>query len=260
MKNGAASTQSSTDALSRKNPSLYPGTELEAMTGAPNYHSWIFDIFKPYLGAHMVEVGAGVGSFTELILTHHACKTLSLVEPSDSMYERLRVHLRQRQLESGIIVDMYHSTFVEAAGLIKAEQAPDSIIYVNVLEHIADDEGELETVRRTLSESGRVFIFVPALKWLFSPFDERVGHVRRYSKSELEQKLRRAGFKILSSAYFDFPGIFPWWLNYCVLRSVTMDPGAVSFYDQFVIPVVRRIESVIAMPIGKNIIAIAEKR
>jgi len=259
VNNGASPTQeTATNARARKEASAYPGTELEAMTGAPNYHSWILDIFKPYLGAHLVEVGAGVGSFSELILTQHVCKTLSLVEPSDSMYEQLRVHLRQ--LDSGVNLDLYHSTFVEAADLIKSEQAPDSIIYVNVLEHIADDEGELEVVCRTLSESGRVFIFVPALKWLFSTFDERVGHVRRYSKSELEQKLRRAGFKILSCAYFDFPGIFPWWLNYRLLKSVTMDPGAVRFYDQFIIPAVRRIESVIAMPIGKNVIAVAEKR
>ncbi len=238
--------------------SSYPGTELEAMIEAQNYHSWILEIFKPYLGAHLVEVGCGVGSFSELILTQHVCKTLSLIEPSDALYEQLRVHLRQ--LDSGVPVDMYHATFVEAANLIKSEQAPDSIIYVNVLEHIADDEGELEAVRRTLSESGRVFIFVPALKWLFSTFDERVGHVRRYSKLELEQKLRRAGFKILRSAYFDFPGIFPWWINYCLLKSVTMDPGAVRFYDQFIVPTVRRIESVINMPIGKNLIAVAEKR
>jgi SAM-dependent methyltransferase len=239
--------------------STYPGTELEAMDGAANYHSWILEIFKPYLGAHLVEVGAGVGSFTELILTQHVCKTLALVEPSDSMYQQLRIHLRQR-LDSGVNLDMYHATFVEAADLIKSEQPPDSIIYVNVLEHIADDEGELEAVRRTLSDSGRVFIFVPALKWLFSNFDERVGHVRRYSKLELEQKLSRAGFKILSSAYFDFPGIFPWWINYRLLKSLTMNPGPVRFYDQFIIPAVRRIESRINMPIGKNVIAIAEKR
>ena len=236
----------------------YTGRELEAMSVASNYHAWILEIFKPYLGAHLVEVGAGIGSFSELILRQHVCKTLSLVEPSDSMYDQLRVHLRQ--LDSGVTLDLYHATFVEAADLIKSEQVPDSIIYVNVLEHIADDEGELEAVRRTLSESGRVFIFVPALKWLFSTFDERVGHVRRYSKSELEQKLHRAGFKILSSSYFDFPGIAPWWINYRLMKSVTMDPGAIRFYDRFIIPAVRRIESLITMPIGKNVIAIAEKR
>ncbi|MCM3871054.1 MAG: class I SAM-dependent methyltransferase [Pyrinomonadaceae bacterium] len=250
--------ESSTGSLSRNEERGYPGTELEAMSEAANYHRWILEIFKPYLGVHLVEVGAGIGSFSELILTEHVCKTLSLVEPSDSMYERLRIHVRQ--LDSDVTVDMYHATFVEAADLIKSEQAPDSIIYVNVLEHIADDETELSTVRRTLSASGRIFIFVPALQWLFGPFDERVGHLRRYSKSGLEEKLHRCGFKILRSSYFDFAGIAPWWFNYRLLRSVTLDPEAVRFYDQYIIPFVRRIESVVTMPIGKNVIAIAEKR
>lgn len=259
MNNVASSTQeSSTDSLSRKETSAYPGTELEAMSAASNYHRWILEIFKPYLGAHLVEVGAGLGSFSELILSQHVCKTLSLVEPSDSMYERLAAHVRQ--LDTSASVDTYHATFVEAADLIKTRHAPDSIIYVNVLEHIADDEGELDAVRLTLSECGRVFIFVPALQWLFGTLDERVGHLRRYSKSELEQKLRRSGFKIVRSAYFDFPGIAPWWLKYRLMKSVTMEPGAVRFYDRFIIPAVRRIESLITMPIGKNVIAIAEKR
>jgi SAM-dependent methyltransferase len=258
MNIGASSTQeSSTGSLSRKKASAYPGTELEAMSGASNYHRWILDIFKPYLGARLVEVGAGIGSFSELILSQHVCETLSLVEPSDSMYDRLAVHARQ--LDAHAIIDTYHATFVEAADLIKIRHAPDSIIYVNVLEHIANDEGELEAVRQTLAEHGRVFIFVPALKRLFGNFDKRVGHVRRYSKSELEAKLRHSGFKILHSTYFDFPGIVPWWFKYRLMKSDTLEPGAVMFYDRFIVPTVRRIESLIPMPLGKNVIAIAEK-
>jgi hypothetical protein len=228
------------------------------MSSASNYHRWILEIFKPYLGKHLVEVGAGIGSFSELILSHHPCETLSLVEPSDSMYERLAAHAQQ--LETSVHVDTYHATFVEAATLIKAKHVPDSILYVNVLEHIADDEGELNVVRLTLCERGRVFVFVPALKRLFANLDARVGHVRRYSKLELEEKLWRSGFRILHSTYFDFPGIAPWWFKYCLMKYDTLEPGAVRFYDRFIVPAVRRIESVVAMPIGKNVIAIAEKR
>jgi hypothetical protein len=236
----------------------YTGRELEAMSEASNYHRWILEIFAPYLGRHLVEVGAGLGSFSELILRQHVCKTLSLVEPSNSMFERLAAHIRQ--LDTSASVDTYHSTFVEVADLLKTRHAPDSIIYVNVLEHIADDEDELNFVQRTLSERGRVFLFVPALTWLFGNFDTRVGHFRRYSKPDLEGKLARSGFKILRSTYFDFPGIVPWWFKYRLMKSDTMEPGAVKFYDRFIVPTVRRIESKVTMPIGKNIIAIAEKR
>ena len=67
----------------------YTGRELEAMSEAGNYHRWILGIFAPYLGRHLVEVGAGLGSFSELIISHHACETLSLVEPSGDMYQQL---------------------------------------------------------------------------------------------------------------------------------------------------------------------------
>lgn len=236
----------------------YPGRELEAMDGAANYHRWILGIFKPLLGQHLVEVGAGLGSFSKLILEQHQCKTLALVEPSNDMYERLVPNANR--LGATTQIDTYHGTFPEAAPLIMAKEAPDSIIYVNVLEHIAEDEVELETIRSTLVDGGRAFLFVPALPWLYGAFDERVGHLRRYRKQELEEKLRRTGFKMVVSTYFDLPGIAPWWLKYCLLKSASMEPGGVRLYDRFIVPAARRIESFISPPIGKNVIVVAEKR
>ena len=236
----------------------YPGRELEAMDGASNYHRWILGIFKPFLGQHLVEVGAGLGSFSQLILAQHCCQTLSLVEPSKDMYEELVANARR--LSTTTQIDTYHGTFPEAAPLIKSKEAPDSIIYVNVLEHIAEDEVELETIQSTLAEGGRAFLFVPALPWLYGAFDERVGHLRRYKKQELEEKLRRTGFKTIVSTYFDLPGIAPWWLKYCLLKSASMEPGGVRLYDRFIVPAARRIESFISPPLGKNVIVVAEKR
>jgi SAM-dependent methyltransferase len=236
----------------------YTGRELEAMAEASNYHRWILEVFAPYLGSHLVEVGAGLGSFSELILSHHACETLALVEPSAEMYQQLNA--RARQMPAHPRIDTYHAGFPEAAPLIKAKHSPDSVIYVNVLEHIVDDAGELEAIHQTLSDDGRVFLFVPALSWLFGAFDERVGHLRRYTKSDLEEKLRRAGFQILLSNYFDLAGVAPWWIKYRLLKSTKMDPGGVRFYDRYVIPAARRFEAMIRPPLGKNVIVVAQKR
>jgi SAM-dependent methyltransferase len=236
----------------------YTGRELEAMSEASNYHRWILGIFAPYLGRHLVEVGAGLGSFSELILRHHACETLALVEPSAEMYQQLEA--RARRMPTSPRVDTYHANFPEAAPLIKAKHSLDSVIYVNVLEHIADDEVELAAIHRALSDHGRVFIFVPALSWLFGAFDERVGHLRRYTKSELEEKLRRTGFQTIISTYFDLAGIAPWWIKYRLLKSTKMQPGGVRLYDRYIVPTARRFEAVIHPPIGKNVIVVAEKR
>jgi SAM-dependent methyltransferase len=244
--------------ISCENGFTYTGRELEAMSEASNYHRWILQIFAPYLGRHLVEVGAGLGSFSELIVSNHACETLSLVEPSGEMYQQL--DLRARRMPTMPRVQVYHASFPEAAPLITACGSPDSIIYVNVLEHIEDDKAELGAVYRVLSDHGRVFLFVPALAWLYGAFDERVGHLRRYGKDELEEKLRRAGFQIIVSAYFDLVGIAPWWIKYRLLKSATLEPAGVKFYDRFIVPAARRFESVIKPPIGKNVIIVAEKR
>jgi hypothetical protein len=236
----------------------YAGRELEAMSEASNYRRWILGIFEPHLGRHLVEVGAGLGSFSDLILSNHSCESLALVEPSREMYKQLDARVRQMPESSRVCT--YHASFPDAAPLIKAERSPDSIIYVNVLEHIEDDEVELGAIHTTLSDHGRVFLFVPALPWLFGAFDERVGHHRRYTKGELEGKLKRAGFQIVVSSYFDLPGIAPWWIKYRLLRSTKMKPGAVRFYDRYIVPAARRFEAVIQPPLGKNIIVVAEKR
>jgi hypothetical protein len=235
----------------------YPGRELEAMDGAFNYHRWILATFKPFLGRHLVEVGSGLGSFSQLILQSHDADSLSLVEPSDRLYEGLVANVGA--LESSTRIETYHGIFPQVAETIKRKQAPDSILYVNVLEHIEDDRRELEVIHDTLSASGRLFLFVPALSWLYGAFDERVGHIRRYTKPELEQKLQKAGFKVVLSSYFDLPGIGPWWVKYCLLRSATMEPAGVKLYDRFIVPAARRLESLISPPLGKNVIAIAEK-
>lgn len=235
---------------------VYTGRELEAMSLAVNYHRWIFESLKPYLGRRLVEVGAGQGSFSEMLLECGA-EHVALVEPSGKMYEQLKAHLSR--LKTSVEVETYNATFSEVAEEIRAAHRPDSILYVNVLEHIEDDEAELALVHSTLCAKGRVFIFVPALRWLYGKFDEAVGHVRRYSRRELEEKCRRAGFKIIKSDYFDLLGVLPWYFKYRVLKSSSMEPWAVQLYDRYLVQVTKAIESAIRPPVGKNIVLVAEK-
>ncbi len=233
----------------------YAGRDLEAMSWAVNYHRWILRVFEPYLGKRLVEVGAGTGSFSELLLELRP-QSLSLVEPAPAMYRELE---RLKKLDTSTRIATYPTTFDKSSEQIRAEQSPDSIIYVNVLEHIADDQAELMSVNRTLERGGRVFIFVPALSWLYGPFDKRIGHHRRYSIPELVAKCSTAGFRILRASYFDILGIAPWWIKYRVLKSKELESGAVQLYDRHVVPIARALESRLQPPIGKNIILIAEK-
>lgn len=233
----------------------YAGKDLEAMDFAVRYHNWILEVFRPYLGKRIVEVGAGTGSFSELLLETQP-ESLTLVEPSE-MFERLELAMGSR---NGVSRPRLHNNiFRNVAAEIKDEQRPDSIIYVNVLEHIDDDELELEVVHDTLARGGRLFIFVPANQFLFSNFDRNIGHYRRYGKKELHQKLDAAGFRLVKSRWFDLLGVLPWLIKYRFMRSTTMGSGAVQAYDRYIVPAIRPIENLINPPIGKNLIVVAEK-
>jgi SAM-dependent methyltransferase len=234
----------------------YVGKDLEAMSFAVNYHRWILSTFAPYLGKRVVEVGAGTGSFSELLLEQRP-QSLSLVEPSRSMFSELSQHVQQ--FSGSVDLQLYNETFDRVAGQIRSRQQPDSIVYVNVLEHTADDESEIRVIRETLGPGGRVFIFVPALSWLYGSFDREINHYRRYSRRDIDSKCRAAGFTILVSRYFDLPGVLPWWVKYRLLQSRKMEPGAVRFYDRAVVPLAKRLEAMITPPLGKNILLVAEK-
>lgn len=232
---------------------VYIGTDLEAMSFAPNYHRWILDAFRPFLGKRLVEVGAGTGSFSAL-LAETEPESLDLVEPS-SMTDRLQKRFTNSDASKMRIFD---SLFIDASKEIKSRR-PDSIIYVNVLEHIEDDDAELAAVQETLEPGGRIFIFVPAHQWLYGAFDKSVGHFRRYTKPDLERKCLSAGFRILISTYFDLAGIAPWWIKYRLLKSSNLSPSSVRLYDKYIVPLSRRLDRTTSAPTGKNILLIGEK-
>lgn len=233
----------------------YIGRDLEAMSFAINYHKWIFNEFKPFLGEHIVEVGAGTGAFSELLLENKP-KSITLIEPSE-MFNFLEQNVLR--IDTKTPISLYQSIFTEVAKKIAEQKKVDSIVYVNVMEHIENDELELKTISDTLNKGGRCFIFVPALMPLYGEFDRKIGHFRRYTKKGLENKCKSAGFRILKSTYFDFAGIAPWFLKYRILKSDSLGSNAVTLYDKAFVPLIRKMEEIIKVPIGKNVLVIAEK-
>jgi SAM-dependent methyltransferase len=233
----------------------YAGRDLESMSFARNYRRWILDLFAPHLGRRLVEVGAGAGSFSELLVAR-APESLTLVEPS-AVCGRLRERVAGWRTAARVLV--LNDTFAGAAARLAEDERPDSVIYVNVLEHVEDDEAELRLVRDALAPGGRLFLFVPALAWLYGSFDRQVGHRRRYTRAGLARKCERAGLKVVKSVYFDAAGVLPWWVKYRLLRSEEMEPAAVRLYDRFCVPALRRVEALVPPPVGKNVLLVAEK-
>ena len=226
----------------------YPGKELEALSFAVNYHRWILDEFEPYLGETIAEVGAGIGSVSKLLL-EKSIKRLFAFEPSQNMYPLLAEELR-REERAQAINDFFSPRYAHAGF--------DSVVYINVLEHIQDDHTELANALKVLRPQGHVLVFAPALAWLYSDFDRQIGHFRRYTKQELSRLVRDVGFTLVKARYFDFGGILPWYISLVVLRN-SLSNGGVFLYDKLAVPMMRLLERAVPSPIGKNVLLIAQK-
>ena len=221
------------------------------MAFAVNYSRWILHRLRPFVGKHIIEVGAGTGSFSQLLLETGPA-SITLLEPSPNLFSVLCQRLPA--IDTGHVAQAYQSTLAGIFAGANPPRQPDTVVYVNVLEHIEDDEAELRTLHSILPSGGHVLIFVPANRWLMGSMDRQLGHFRRYTLDELTSKCRSAGFEIPFAQYFDLIGIIPWWLKYCVLKSDRMEPRAVQFYDRWVVPISRMLERVITPPVGKSIV------
>jgi SAM-dependent methyltransferase len=227
------------------------------MAFASNYRRWIMELLKPYIGRHIVEVGAGTGAFSEFLLASGPA-SLTVLEPSPNLYSKLIKLLGP--IDSAGVVHLLQSNFPDACNGNRQIQTPDTAVYINVLEHIEDDETELKTIFEALATGGRILIFVPALPFLMSSMDRELGHFRRYTLSELMAKCSSAGFIIKTATYFDLLGVAPWWIKYRFLKSNSMEAVAVRAHDRWIVPVSRTIESLFKVPFGKNIILVGEKQ
>ena len=134
----------------------------------------------------------------------------------------------------------------------------DTVCYVNVLEHIEHDQEALGQAYRAIKPGGHLLVFVPALSFLYSNLDRQVGHFRRYSKQELTDVAVGANFTVTKVKYFDIMRIIPWYVAFVLLKQTATSTN-VSLYDNWVVPIVRKVERALPPMIGKNLILIARK-
>jgi len=229
---------------------VYSGTELDAMAEARNYCRWILDFFSSYLGETVIEIGAGTGTFSRLLLNADRTADLVLFEAAANLFPSLRkrfaddprVHVHLGSFEPSVL------------------PAPvDSVVLVNVLEHVLDDAALLSQIQRSLRPGGSLLLFVPALEWNYGSLDKAFEHHRRYSKATLRKKLQDANFRIERMRYANLPGVAAWFFAGKVLRRKTLKPSDVRFYDRWIVPWCSRLESVLEPPMGQSLMAVAVK-
>lgn len=229
--------------------STYLGTELGIFKHARKWKSYYGSLIVPYLGETVLEVGAGIGANTALFCNQKHARWVCL-EPDLNMGRELEAQISQGDLPSccevviGTLVDM------------PQEEKFDSVLYIDVLEHIPDDHEEVLRALELLRRGGHLIVLSPAHQFLFSPFDKSIGHYRRYTRSTLSKTVPA---KRMSLRYLDSAGMVLSLANRLLLKQAMPSLKQIQFWDKRVIPLSRILDPVLAYRVGKSVLGVWQK-
>jgi SAM-dependent methyltransferase len=226
----------------------YVGTELELFATAHNWKSYLSDRIRPFIAGDVIEVGAGIGANTRYLDRGGNPRWVCL-EPDQSMAARLRVNLEQTNASRG------YEVVCGPLQCLKASPRFDTIIYIDVLEHIEHDREELEAAAILLKAGGRLIVLSPAHQYLFSPFDAAIGHCRRYDRRKL-RTISPAGLRLEQLWYLDSVGLLLSFANRQFLRQSMPTKAQIRFWDQYIVPASRVLDRCSFGSLGKSIVGI----
>ena len=214
---------------------------------APNRNSSIEKLIILHLGLdesgtayRVLEFGAGRGEFIKRLICRKNLELIA-VDTDLSYINRLSEHVKA------------YSSIDEVPGEL------DCIYLIDVLEHLEDDKYFLKKFYDKLKKNGKLFIYVPARMELYSAFDKKIGHFRRYTKAELKTKVLEVGFNVNVIRYHELLGYIASYMNKMSSKSPDLSINSVKVYDKVLVPTTNFIERFIHVPIGKSIYLSAVK-
>ena len=216
------------------------------------YNEWIFDQFRPYLGRRVLDVGCAIGNITQYLLDREFVCGIDVVEEFTT---EIRKRFADRLNFRAALFDIADPAVVTAL----ASDNIDTIISVNVLEHVEDDGQALDNMNRILTPGGKLLLLVPALQWLYGTMDAADNHYRRYCKRLLRERITAAGFNVEKVYYMNLIGIAGWFLNGKILKNDLISTSHYSLYNR-IVPVISKVESLVHPPIGLSVVSVATKR
>ncbi len=215
---------------------------------APQYNRWMIDRIAPWVGRRVLEIGAGVGNMAIFFTDRERL----LCADTDPYYlDRLRERFAAYPQVGFVPLRL------PATNPLLAQERLDTIICLNVLEHVRDDRPSLATMYRLLEPAGRLVLLVPALPSIYGELDRALGHFRRYTPAELREKVSAAGFTVRHLEYFNLAGVLGWWFTGRVLRRTMIPAGSLGWFDALV-PLFR-LERLLPWRVGQSLIVIGEK-
>lgn len=218
---------------------------LESMSQAIWYNKWTLNKFSQYLHGDILEVGCGIGSFTNVLTKSGKVYAIDI----DNLYvtkitTNTKAHVGFGDIERG-------------SYFFKKRQF-DVIVCLNVLEHIKDDIRALQNMYNLLKKDGHLILLVPSHDFLYGVIDESIGHFRRYDKKNLLKLLEKNKFHILNTKRINFLGAIGWYFAGKVLKNKIVSEKKLKLFNT-IAPVMLRIEDHFEPPIGTSILTIAKK-
>jgi 2-polyprenyl-3-methyl-5-hydroxy-6-metoxy-1,4-benzoquinol methylase len=220
------------------------------LSSVNHYNRWIHDQFRPYAGRRILDVGCAIGNITQFWLDRELVVGIDIDE---EFVHGIQERFGDRANFRAEVADIADPT-VRALG----RDEIDTVVCVNVLEHVRDDDLALQNMKEVLSPGGRLCLLVPAFQFLFGTMDEADHHYRRYRRPALARKLKESGFVLENIYYMNVLGILGWFINGRVLKRRLVSTSQYSFYDRLV-PLLAWAERVVRPPFGLSLVAVARK-
>jgi SAM-dependent methyltransferase len=231
----------------------YVGDELDVFAHATRWKDYFGSQLRPVIQGDVLEVGAGIGS-SAAALGSPSVQSWTALEPDPRMAEALERRLQACGALHGFSARRFQGTIRS----LEASPRFDAILYIDVLEHIEDDRGEIEQAARRLRPGGRLCVLSPALSWLFSEFDAGIGHHRRYDRASLVA-LTPPRTRLRWVRYLDSVGIAASLANRFLLRSPTPTRSQIEVWDRLLVPLSRPLDRLLCYRVGRSIAAVWER-
>jgi SAM-dependent methyltransferase len=228
----------------------YVGSELDLFAAVRNWKSYWAEQIRPFVGGDIVEVGAGIGSNTRFLDAGGSGQWVCL-EPDPEL---------TRQLARNCAETKTRQAYEAICGTLQSlgDRQFDTIIYIDVLEHIENDREELNTAANHLRPGGHLIVLAPAHQRLFTPFDAAIGHFRRYNRGMLGN-IAPASLCLKRMRYLDCAGLAASGANLLFLRQSMPTKAQLRFWDNCIVPISRLFDKVLLYSIGKSVLAIWQK-
>ena len=229
----------------------YIGDELELFEIATTWKAYFARHLAPFISGDVAEVGAGLGGTTRLLCTG-AETTWTALEPDADLCSEI-----SRKLAAGTLPKTV-TPIVGTLADLEPEVLFDTILYIDVLEHIEHDKAEVERAAAHLKPGGHLIVLAPAHQSLYTPFDKAIGHFRRYTKSSL-LALEPSGLQVHKAFYLDSVGMLASLANKLLLKQAQPKRSQIRFWDRVLVPASKLFDVLTAKALGKTVIAIWQK-